>query len=233
MRAPGTQLVTAALAGWSRNLVRTIRAHIADPSEFYIRGARILTYLLYDLHHSGTENIPQEGGAILICNHVSFMDGMVINACLNRRVRYVIDERIYHLPMIHYFMKLNHAVPIKANRASVTEALDIITEGLKAGDVFCIFPEGKITYTGNLTRFRSGTEWMLKRVPVPVVPMGLRGLWGSCLSRKDKGRWYRYIPRTFRRRVTLRIGTPVPGETLTTSHMQRLVIRLLNQPDTF
>lgn len=202
--------------------------HLKNPSEFYIWSARKLIHMIYRLDYIGTEHIPETGPAILICNHVSYMDGVVINAGSKRRIRYIIDEPIYNLPIINYFMKLNGGVPIAANRESVARALDMISEGLKNGDVFCIFPEGQITYTGNLTRFRFGIEWMLKRDPVPVVPMALQGLWGSVLSRKDAGKWYRIFPRSFRRKVTLRVGPAVPGDTLTVSHMQRLLMRLMN-----
>lgn len=178
----------------------------------------------HDMHH-----IPETGGAILICNHISYMDGMVINAGVNRPVRYIIDEDIYNVPGVHYFMSLNNAVPIAPRRESVEKAIALVAEGLNNGDVFCIFPEGQLTYTGNLSRFRLGIEWMLKAAPVPIIPMALNGLWGSILSRKDRGKLYRFIPRSFRRRVTLRCGAPMDGTITSVSHMQHAIMRLINQ----
>lgn len=213
-----------------RDIGKHVFSFIKDPSELYIRIARAFVHLVYDVEYKGTENVPEKGGAILICNHVSFMDGVIINAGFNRRIRYIIDEGLYNLPILNYFMRLNRAVPIAPNRASVSRALDEVSEGLKNGDIFCIFPEGQITYTGNLSRFRSGTEWMLKRCPVPVVPMALKGLWGTVLSRKYKGSLFRYIPRSLRRKVTLRVGPVIMGE-ITASHMQRIIMRLMNIPD--
>ena len=200
-----------------------------DPKPFYTACIRILVKLLYRLEYHDMGMIPKQGGAILICNHVSYMDGIIINTGVERPVRYIIDEDIYRLPGVHYFMKLNNAVPIAPRRDSVEKALDIVAEGLKNGDLFCIFPEGQITFTGNLSRFRFGVEWMLKRAPVPVIPMALNGLWGSVLSRKDRGKWYRFIPRTFRRHILLRCGLPMEGEKTTVSHMQHAIMSLMNR----
>lgn len=200
-----------------------------DPKPFYTWAIRQLVKLVYRLDYHDMDVIPKQGGAILICNHVSYMDGIVINTGVSRPVRYIIDEDIYHLPGVNYFMKLNNAVPIAPRRDSVEKALDMIAEGLKNGDLFCIFPEGQITFTGNLSRFRFGIEWMLKRVPVPVIPMALNGLWGSMWSRKDRGKWYRFIPRSFRRRIDLRCGTPMQGDKINVSHMQHAIMSLMNK----
>jgi 1-acyl-sn-glycerol-3-phosphate acyltransferase len=205
------------------------RIHAIDLRPLYAGALRILVKLLYRIDYHNMDVIPKQGGAILICNHVSYMDGIVINTAVDRPVRYIIDETIYHLPGVHYFMQLNNAVPIAPRRDSVEKALDIVAEGLKNGDLFCIFPEGQITFTGNLSRFRFGVEWMLKRTPVPVIPMALNGLWGSMLSRKDRGKLYRFIPRSFRRQITLRCGTPMEGDKVTISHMQHAIMDLMNR----
>ena len=199
-----------------------------DPKPFYVWLINKLVRLLYRVSYHEMQHIPKQGAAILICNHVSYMDGMVINAGVERPVRYIIDEDIYNLPVVNYFMRLNNAVPIAPRRESVESALEIVAEGLKNGDLFCIFPEGQITYTGNLSRFRFGIEWMLKRVPVPVIPMALNGLWGSSLSRKDVGKWYRFIPRSFRRRLSLRCGPAMEGSKINISHMQQAIMDLIN-----
>lgn len=211
---------------WLRETQRSKRV---DLRPFYIWAISKLIRLAYRVEYQDTSYIPEKGGAILICNHVSFMDGMVINAGVPRPARYIIDENIYNLPIVHYFMRLNNAVPIAPRRDAVEKALDIIAEGLSRGELFCIFPEGQITYTGNLSRFRFGIEWMLKRMPVPVIPMALDGLWGSCLSRKDIGKWYRYIPRSFRRKVSLRCGPAMEGSKLNISYMQHAIMNLINQ----
>lgn len=209
------------------SIVARIKAIKLKP--FYEWCAEKIVKTLYNVSYHDMHHIPATGGAILICNHVSYMDGMVINAGVNRPVRYIIDEDIYNVPGVHYFMSLNNAVPIAPRRESVEKALETVTEGLKNGDVFCIFPEGQLTYTGNLARFRLGIEWMLKKAPVPIIPMALSGLWGSILSRKDLGKFYRFIPRSFRRRVTLLCAAPMDGTTTSVSHMQQAIMRLMNQ----
>lgn len=208
------------VTAWLRNF---------DPRPVYVAAIRKLVHLIYKIDYREMHHVPKQGAAILICNHVSYMDGMIINSGINRPVRYIIDEDIYNLPIVHYFMQLNNAVPIAPRRESVERALDLVAEGLRQGDLFCIFPEGQITFTGNLSRFRFGVEWMLKRVPVPVIPMALNGLWGSALSRKDCGKWYRYLPRSFRRKVTLRCGKALEGSKINVSHMQHTLMRLINQ----
>ncbi len=205
------------------------RIKAIDLKPFYVKAAAAIVKTLYHVSYHDMHHIPETGGAILICNHVSYMDGMVINAGVNRPVRYIIDEDIYNVPGVHYFMSLNNAVPIAPRRDSVEKAIALVAEGLNNGDVFCIFPEGQLTYTGNLSRFRLGIEWMLKGAPVPIIPMALGGLWGSILSRKDLGKLYRFIPRSFRRRVTLRCAAPMDGATTSVSRMQQAIMRLMNR----
>src|SRR5690606_24257799 len=100
-----------------------------------------------------------------------------------RPVRFIIDKYIYEQPGVHYFMKRGRAVPVEATRESVTAMLDTIATGLEQGDLFCIFPEGQLTYTGHLGHFKPGIEWIVQRTPVTIYPMALHGLWGSILSR--------------------------------------------------
>lgn len=185
------------------------------------------TRWVYRPHYIGFENIPETGPAIIISNHVSYVDGPIIDAGCKRNVRYVIDEDIYRLPIIHALMKLNGAIPIAPNRKSVEKALDIISEGLKAGDLICIFPEGFLTFTGGLGRFRPGIEWMIKRDPVPVVPIALSGLWGSMFSRKYLKSPLRWIPRHWLRgRVTAKCGPALSPHDVSVNYLQEVVLKL-------
>src|SRR4051812_35567880 len=134
-----------------------------NPEPAIRRFAHALTRFVYRPHYIGFENIPATGPAILISNHVSYVDGPVIDAGCPRRVRYLIDEELYHLPVLHYLMALDRAIPIAPNRKSVEAAFDQISAGLKAGDLICIFPEGFLTFTGSLGRFRPGNEWIIHR----------------------------------------------------------------------
>jgi|CXWL01.1.fsa_nt_gi 1-acyl-sn-glycerol-3-phosphate acyltransferase len=189
-----------------------------------------LTRFVYRPNYIGLENIPKTGGAMLISNHVSYMDGPIIDAgvyaACGRQVRYVIDEDIYHLPGVHYLMSLARAIPIASNRKSVEAAFDMISEGLRAGDLICIFPEGYLTFTGGLGRFRHGIEGIIRRDPVPVIPMSLSGLWGSIFSRKFRGSLKRFIPRDPRLPVVVKCGAAITPDKVDVNHLQEIVLRL-------
>ncbi len=210
------------------NIIRYVKGFMEDPEPYYRAGARRLVHILYRLRYIGFEKIPATGPAILICNHVTYVDGLIIHAAIPRKVRFVIDERIYNVPAVKYFMEMDKAIPISPNKESVTRALDMVSQALREGDLVCIFPEGQLTYTGNMTRIRFGIEWMVARDPVPVYPMALKGLWGSVLSRKYRKSRLRWLPRKFRRKVTLICGDPIlPGDARI-SHLQRIVMYLKN-----
>jgi len=194
----------------------------------YRNGAKLLVLTLYQVRFEGFEKIPASGGALLISNHVTYMDGLLIDAAVKRPVRYVIDSYIYKWPGVHHFMKLYNAIPIEAKRDSIAAALDAAEVALKNGELVFIFPEGQLTYTGNMSRFRFGAEWMAKRAPVPVYPIAIKGLWGSIFSRKYRRSKWKFIPRSFRRKVILKCGDPIPHEKAKISYMQQKVMRLKN-----
>ena len=118
-------------------------------------------------------------------------DPAVIAACVRRPVRFVMDHRIYAIPVLHFIFRTMRAIPIASGRedpALKESAFAEASSALAAGEIVCIFPEGRITDTGELNAFRPGLQRILERTPVPVVPMALRGLWGSFFSRSDRGR---------------------------------------------
>lgn len=201
-----------------------------DMSGFYRKAVHGLTRFVYRPTYIGLDNIPKTGAAIIISNHVSYVDGPIIDAGIyahcGRNVRYVIDEDIFHLPFVHHLMSMARAIPISSNRKSVEAAFDMISEGLRAGDLICIFPEGYLTFTGSLGRFRPGIEWIIRRDPVPVIPMSLSGLWGSVLSRKFLGSWKRFIPRNPYQPVVVKCGEPIPPEIVDVNNLQEIVLRL-------
>lgn len=203
------------------------RLKMPDLTEFYRRGAKALVYLIYRPKYFGFERIPETGPAVLIANHVSYVDGLIIHAGINRPVHYVIDKEIYELPGVNYFMRLNGSIPIAPKRESVEAALDQISEYLKKGELVCIFPEGRLTYTGSLGRFKPGIEFIIKRDPVPVYPIALNGLWGSVFSRKYLKARFRWLPRSLRRREIHAIcGEPIQPENITINHLQEVVLKL-------
>jgi 1-acyl-sn-glycerol-3-phosphate acyltransferase len=156
--------------------------------EFLLRFlAWLLVHSVYRLDQAGLERIPESGPAVIVCNHVSFVDPLVIMAGCPRPIRFVMDHRIFMTPVMGFVFREGRAIPIapaSEDPALTAKAFDEIEKALAAGDLIGIFPEGKITETGDINPFRPGISRILERSPVPVVPLALRGLWGSFFSRK-------------------------------------------------
>lgn len=218
--------MTALVADLFKKLHLQIPSINLNTEPFFRLCARLLCYALYYPRYTGFEKIPKTGAAILICNHVSYVDGLIIAAGCRRPVRFVIDTHIYNVPGVHYFMKQNRAIPILPTRESVTHALEEISAGIKAGDLICIFPEGQLTYTGSLGRFKTGIESIIRRDPALVYPIALTGLWGSIFSRKYRGSIKRFIPKHIFKRVHAICGDPIAPENVTVNLLQKTVLRL-------
>jgi 1-acyl-sn-glycerol-3-phosphate acyltransferase len=207
--------------------VGKIKTFSFDPSPYYRRFIHSLTRSVYSIEYIGFENIPKDGPAILISNHVSYVDGPIIDAGCNRPIRYLIDQDIYNLPVVHYLMSLNRSIPISYNRKSVEKAFDEISDGLRGGDLVCIFPEGYLTFTGSLGRFRPGIEWITKRDPdVPIIPIAISGLWGSIYSRKYMKSRFRFWPRRWGRKITVICGPAIPADQVSVNYLQEVVLKL-------
>lgn len=163
----------------------------------------ILSHTIYRVRHQGLENIPDEGPALLVCNHVTYMDALIIAGAVRRPIRFVMDYHIFKTPLLGSIFRLARTIPI-GSRQKVPEiyqsAFDRIDEELKAGHLVCIFPEGRLTTDGEIASFRKGVEIILQRQPVPVVPMALRGLWGSFFSHCG-GPALKHFPKRFWSRI--------------------------------
>jgi hypothetical protein len=173
---------------------------------------RFLSWLLvsvfYRLSKRGTERIPAEGAALIVANHVSFIDALVLMAVSPRPIRFVMDVGIFRIPVMSWLFRQAKAIPIasaKADAALMERAFARVSEELRDGQLVCIFPEGRITDTGELYPFRPGVTRILERDPVPVVPIALQGLWGSFFSRQGGAA----MTRPFRRGLFSRIGIDV------------------------
>ena len=146
----------------------------------------MLIHTFYRVKKDGLENIPEEGPCVLVCNHVSFVDALVIGGCIQRPVRFVMDHRIFKIPVLNFVFRTAGTIPIasaKEDAVMLEKAYERIDAYLKDGEVVCIFPEGRITDNGDLYPFKKGITRIIERTPVPVIPMALRGLWGSFFSR--------------------------------------------------
>jgi 1-acyl-sn-glycerol-3-phosphate acyltransferase len=184
--------------------------------EFLIRFlAFLLGRVMYRLRVSGHEHIPETGGVVLVCNHVAFNDFLIIAGSVRRPVRFVMDHNMFKLPVVSNICRAAKVIPIAPaheNAALMESAFVKIAEELRAGEVVCIYPEGKITKTGEMNAFKAGIERILRETPVPVVPMALDGLWGSFFSRKG-GPAMQKLPRRFRSKLRLTIDAPLPAST--------------------
>ena len=189
----------------------------------------LLVHTAYRLRVSGVEHIPEEGPAIIVANHVSFVDALVIMAACRRPIRFVMDHQIFRWPLMSFAFRTSRAIPI----ASAKEAPEVtrrafaeVAKALDAGELVGIFPEGRITTDGEINDFRPGIRSILKRNPVPVVPMALRGLWGSFFSRKGG----RAMSQPFRRgafnRIELVGGAPLAADEVTLERLHAEVSRL-------
>ncbi|WP_144392368.1 MFS transporter [Pleionea sediminis] len=188
----------------------------------------ILVNTLYRIKLKDLEKIPEEGPCVLICNHVSFMDALIIAGCCRRPVRFVMDHRIFKTPVLSFIFRTAKAIPIasaKENPELMDKAFDKVAENLEQGEVVCIFPEGKITADGKINPFRPGIEKIVKRTPVPVIPMALSGLWGSFFSRKD-GPAMGSIPKRFWSKIKFSVGDKVAAEDVTADDLFEKVTKL-------
>jgi len=187
-----------------------------------------LVHTFYRVDATGLERVPPEGPVILVCNHVSYLDALVIGAKIRRPVRFVMHRYIFQIPVLRTIFRLAKAIPIVSARKDpegLQHALDQVSRELSAGRVVAIFPEGKLTLDGEIGTFRSGVLRMVERNPVPVIPMGLQGLWGSFFS-CDGGEPMTHRPRLGWNRIGLRIGDPVPPQEVSVELLRERVVEL-------
>ncbi len=193
--------------------------------EFIMRFlAWILINIFYRIRVTGLENIPRKGPAIVVCNHVSYMDPVLLAGIVRRPMRFVMYYRIFQIPLLRFFFEHMKAIPIAGameNEALMNEAFDRVDEELEAGNIVCIFPEGGITRDGEIQRFRPGIEKIIARRPVPVVPIALGRLWGSWFSRYGGG--IRKVPGRLFAKVPITVGEPVPADDVTAARLELLV----------
>ncbi len=175
--------------------------------EFLMRFmAWMLIRVLYRIRVSGLENIPEEGPAIVVCNHVSFVDALIVGGSVRRPLRFVMYHKIFKVPVMNFMFRTARAIPIapfKEDPVMLERAYEEIDRALKNGEIIGLFPEGGLTPDGDIQPFKPGIEKILARTPVPVVPLAVRGLWGSMWSRLDTRMRRARLPRRFRAEIEL------------------------------
>jgi len=198
--------------------------------EFLMRFvAWILVHTIHRVRGVATERIPEHGAAVLVCNHVSYMDAIVIMASSPRPIRFVMDHRIFKLPFISWVFRTAKAIPIASSSEDpwlMEKSFVDIAQALHEGELVCIFPEGKLTSNGEINKFKGGIMKIIQRTPVPVYPLALRGLWGSLWSRDQSNPF----ERTFRRgpfsKLELIVGEALRPEEVSPELLQEKVSAL-------
>jgi 1-acyl-sn-glycerol-3-phosphate acyltransferase len=215
-----TALLNAAVTLWIFLLVPEFLMRFVD---------WLLISLFYRVHRDGLERIPEEGPALLVCNHVSFMDALIIMGSVRRPVRFVMYYKVFRIPVLSFMFRTAKAIPIagaKEDPAMLQRAFAQIDEALAGGELVCVFPEGGLSVDGEIAAFRPGIEKILAQRPVPVVPLALRGLWRSMWSRRDSKLGRARLPRRFRARIALLAGHLVDGASTSAADLEQRVRQL-------
>lgn len=201
------------LALCSLNLLVGLYIYTLIP-EFFLRFiAYITNHIIYRLRLTNSQVIPKQGAAVLVGNHVSFLDWMVVLGAVHRPIRFVMWHTYYHLPLVRFLFRDAGAIPIASGKTHpevLQAAFEAIDQALAKGQLVCIFPEGQLSSDGEIGEFRRGIEQILEKRPVSVIPFALTGLWDSLFSRQRNrtlgSRWKRFL----RPVVELRLGSPMP-----------------------
>jgi 1-acyl-sn-glycerol-3-phosphate acyltransferase len=192
--------------------------------------AFMLARVVYRFKVRGDEHIPIHGAAILVCNHVSFVDAMLLMAASPRPIRFLMDHQIFRIPVLGWLFRLAKAIPIAPQRDDPTayaQAFERAREVLADGELLCLFPEGALTPDGQLGEFKGGVMKLLERNPVPVVPLALQNLWGSYFSRIEGHAMAKPFRRGLWTRVGLVAGAALPPAVVTPAGLRDAVGRLL------
>jgi len=170
----------------------------------------LLTHTIYRIKVLGRDHIPERGGALFVCNHLSQADALLLLASTDRHIRFIMYKGGYDQPWIKPFAKILKVIPISSDLRprEMIQSLRAASDAIKNGEVVCIFAEGQITRIGNLLPFRRGFERIMKDVDAPIIPVALDGVWGSIFS-FDKGRFLWKFPRKIPYPVTVNFGKPM------------------------
>jgi 1-acyl-sn-glycerol-3-phosphate acyltransferase len=183
----------------------------------------------YGFRSEDLENVPREGGAVLVCNHVSFIDWLFVGVALPRVPRFVMHQHHFQMPAFRWFFELFEVIPIaprKEDPARLEAAMRAVDEALAKGELVAIFPEGRLTPDGELSEFRPGVERIVASRPVPVVPLALRGLWGSFWTCARGGAPMKGLPVPSGRTVVLAADAPIAPDEVSTDAIRARIAAL-------
>ncbi len=194
--------------------------------EFLLRfGCWLLAHVMYRVSVIGCEHLPRSGPAVLVCNHVSYVDWLIVASACPRPLRFIMHHSFFQLPFVRKIFRDAKVIPIAGSledRTILAEAFDRVALELEAGELVCIFPEGRLSLDGSIRKFRPGIETIIERTPVPVIPVALCGLWGSFFSKKD-GKPMRHPFRRIWSRISLVIGPAIHPDDVTAAKLEEIV----------
>lgn len=169
----------------------------------------VLSHTTYRVSHQNLQLIPESGAAAIVCNHVTYVDALLLAGAVRRPIRFIMYKPIYDIPVLNFVFRAGGAIPIEAEKVDKEahdRAFSDVKDALDQGDLVCIFPEGALTRDGDIAHFRRGIDRIIEASPVPVVPMALKGLWGSYFS--HSGGVFRN-PSRFWSKVCVVAGAPI------------------------
>ncbi|MBI4585285.1 MAG: MFS transporter [Planctomycetes bacterium] len=195
-------------------VLATIYVFYLLPAAFFRFLFWLLTNTVYRIRIAGRENLPLHGPALLVANHTSFVDGLLILASTHRFIRFIVYKGFTEIPGLRWLARTLRVIPISPDDGprQIVASLKEASQALERGELVCIFAEGQITRTGQLLPFRSGVEKILKGFPAPVIPVYLDRVWGSIFSFEERKFFWKW-PRRLPYPVTLAFGKPLPPAT--------------------
>jgi acyl-[acyl-carrier-protein]-phospholipid O-acyltransferase / long-chain-fatty-acid--[acyl-carrier-protein] ligase len=214
------------LVGSGLTLAGTVIVSTRIPDSLLRLFLWILTHTLYRVRVEGREHIPARGGALLVSNHLSLFDAMLVQASTDRPIRFLMARELYERRWLRPFARVMGVIPISSRQRprEMVLALQAASEAIQAGEVVCLFAEGQITRIGQLLPFRRGMERIMRGLDAPILPVCLDGVWGSLFS-YERGRFFWKVPRRIPHPVTVNYGEPMPA-TSTPATVRRAVQEL-------
>jgi acyl-[acyl-carrier-protein]-phospholipid O-acyltransferase/long-chain-fatty-acid--[acyl-carrier-protein] ligase len=193
------------------------------PRNFVQFMALMVLRSIYKIRPINGRVLPQKGGALLVANHLSYIDSFVISAASDRLVRFVIFDHYMSVKWMIPFLKMFGVIPISPNRAK--EAVRTVADAVKAGDLVCIFPEGQLTRSGAMSEIKKGFELMVRQAGAPVIPIYMDDLWGSIFS-FERGVFFKKWPYHFPYHLSVHFGDPLTPKEATANRVREVLMDL-------
>ncbi|HSV43232.1 MAG TPA: acyl-[ACP]--phospholipid O-acyltransferase [Candidatus Bathyarchaeia archaeon] len=208
------------------SLVGTIYIFKTLPDAFLRFFNWVLTHSIYRVRSIDVDHVPEKGGALIVCNHVSFVDPCLIMASLKRHVRFMMLRTIYEKKWMKPMARIMRGIPVSMDDSpkEIVRSLQVAREAIVNGELVCIFAEGALSKTGNMMPFHRGFEFIMKDLDAPIIPANIDSIWGSIFS-FDEGKFFWKWPKQMLHPVRVRFGEPMPASSK--SHEVRLAVQEL------